>query len=100
VRLFDAGQPVDTSGALFGTDKNGPLVDAVELAQVLAGSRTVHDCHVRNWFRYAFGRTETTTDHELLQALQQDFWDAGGDIQALILAIVSSEEFRHWRADS
>ena len=53
VRTLDAGQPVDTSGALFGTDRDGPLVNAVELAGELAQSRVVHDCHVRQWFRHA-----------------------------------------------
>jgi hypothetical protein len=100
VRTQDAGQPVDSSGALFGTDKDGPLVDALDLAHVLASSRTVHDCHVLNWFRYAFGRTELPADDTYLASLEQAFWAEGGDVQALIVAIVMSDEFRSWRSDS
>lgn len=100
MRTLDAGQPVDTSGALFGTDRDGPLVDAIDLAHELAASRTVHDCHVRQWFRHAFGRTETADDDALLGELQQSFWDSQGDVQALVLEIVSSDAFRGWRAPS
>jgi hypothetical protein len=100
IRTLDAGQPIDSSGALFGTDRDGPLLDAVDLAQQLAASRTVHDCHVRQWFRHAFGRTESVDDSALLGQLQQSFWDSQGNVQELVLAIVSSDAFRLWRAPS
>lgn len=96
-RTLDNGHPVDTSGALIGTDNDGPLADALELSAALAQSRTVHDCHVLNWFRYAFGRTETAADDALLSELDQRFWDSGGDVLDLLVAIASCEQFRSWR---
>lgn len=99
LRTHDAGVPVDSSGALHGTDVDGPLADAVELAHTLASSRNVHDCHVLNWFRYAFGRSETPDDEALLADLQQSFWDSQGHVPTLIATITSSDEFRHWRAE-
>lgn len=96
-RDFDADQPVDASGALFGTDQDGPVAGAVDLAEALADSRTVHDCHVRQWFRYSFGRTETPADGSLLKRLGEAFWVSDGDIQGLILELVSTDEFRSWR---
>jgi hypothetical protein len=99
LRALDAGQPIDSSGALIGTDVDGPLADALDLSFALASSRKVHDCHVINWFRYAFGRTEAGADEALLTALDQEFWDTQGDVQGLIVAIVSSDAFRQWSAE-
>lgn len=97
IRSEDGGFPVDSSGALFGTDRDGELADAVDLAHVLASSRSVHDCHTTQWFRYGFGRSEGPEDDEFLVELRQSFWESGGDIRALLADIVASNEFRSWR---
>lgn len=99
VRLQDAGYPVDTSGALFGTDVDKPLVDALDLAHTLASSRTVHDCHVRQWFRYAFGRRRATQDVEMLDDLNERFWQSEGNVKELLLDIVTSDSFKKWRPE-
>jgi len=94
-RTTDNGYPVDASGQLIGTDVDRPVSDAVDLAHLLASSRTVHDCHVTWWVRHALGRDVTLEDRELLERLQDGFWASGGDIPELIVNIAASHSFRH-----
>lgn len=51
------GRPVDTSGAIAtGSDVDGPVADAADLAARLARSETVSDCFARQAFRFAAGQ--------------------------------------------
>lgn len=97
-RAEDGGIAVDASGELVGTDVDGKVSDAVELVHRLADSRVVHDCYVRQWYRYAFGRNETEDDEPALRELQDGFWAAGGDIPELVVNIVASFPFTHRRS--
>ena len=94
----DNGFPVDSSGELVGTDLDGPVVDAVELSQTLAGSRTAHDCHVVNWTRYALGRSTNGMDKKNIDELKKGFWESNGDIRSLLVNLVSSPLFRTTRS--
>lgn len=98
-RERDGEHPVDASGALVGTDQDGPVNSAVELSARLAQSRTVHDCYVRQWYRHAFGRDATSEDGPVLEALQEGFWASGGDIPGLLVNIAASHPFRHRRIE-
>lgn len=90
----DGGLPVDARGELRGTDIDGPFDGAVDLSQRLAGSVQVHDCAVTQTFRYAFGRSVVADDTCTLDELRADFLGHGGDLRALLLAIVRSDAFR------
>ena len=94
-RDTDNGYPVDASGQLLFTDQDGEVQNAVELMAKLGQSRTVHDCYTRQWFRYAFGRNETTADLPTLESLQEGFWDSQGNIVQLVVNIAGSYSFRH-----
>ncbi len=96
-REEDNGYPVDTSGALVGTDQDGPVANAVELMHKLGDSRTVHDCYTRQWFRFAFGRNESEADADVLTWLSDGFWEAGGDVRELMINIATSYGFMHRR---
>jgi hypothetical protein len=97
-RDLDNGYPVDATGELLNTDQDGPVNNAVELMQKMGSSRTVHDCYTRQWFTYAFGRNVTSDDAPTLLALQEGFWQSGGDIISLVVNIAGSYSFRHRRA--
>jgi hypothetical protein len=96
-RSQDNGQDVDASGELIGTDVDTRLEDAVDLSRQLSKSRTVHDCVSTQFFRYAFGRSETDSDAPALTYYQEGFWDHGGDIPELMLNIATSQAFRTLR---
>lgn len=98
-REYDGEYRVDATGQLAGTDQDGPVADAVELSTRLSQSRTVHDCYVRQWYRYAFGREATADDQPVLEALQEGFWASGGRIPELVVNIAASHAFRHRRIE-
>lgn len=92
-RDTDNGYPVDATGKLINTDVDGPVQNAVAMTQALAQSQTVHNCHVKQWFRYAFGRSETYLDRPYLDFVSEGFWASGGDIAELIVNIAGSKSF-------
>lgn len=93
------GMPVDQSGELVATDVDGPFDGVVEFAHALAGSQQVRECVSHQWFRYAFGRVEGERDACSLDVLTDAFEQSGGDIRALLLAIVETDAFRHRRVE-
>jgi hypothetical protein len=94
-RETDDGLPVDASGNVTGTDRDGAFVGAVELSEALAESDVVRGCATRQWVRYALGRAVSRDDACLLERLGARFDASGGDIRDLLVAIVTSPEFRH-----
>src|SRR5207249_1016022 len=75
-RTLDNGKPVDATGKLIRTDVDGTFVDARDLAHRLAGSPQVRSCMVKQWFRFAYGRTEAAADACTLQQLERRFDEA------------------------
>jgi hypothetical protein len=73
-RTQDHGQPVDTSGSLFGK----PVANATELANSLADSPNVTHCMALQMARYAFRNgaegTSDTTVKRLEDQLQNSGW--------------------------
>jgi len=54
-RTTDNGKPVDTTGALTGTDVDGTFNGPSELAAKLAQSASARECFARQWFQFASG---------------------------------------------
>jgi hypothetical protein len=94
-RTVDQGQPVDSTGTLNGTDVDGPFNNAIDLIKRLAGSQQVSDCFATEWFRYAFGRGESTDDTCSLQSLKGAFTSSQLDIQQLLVAVTQTDAFRY-----
>lgn len=92
-RATDNGYPVDASGEILGTDVDGTVTDAVDMIGRLATSRTLHDCVVLQWWRYANHRSEASEDGAALAALQDRFWDGGGVVPNLLVDIAISDAF-------
>jgi len=100
-RETDADTPVDASGALTGTDVDGPFDGLPELAGRLAQSAEVRTCAARMWFRWAFGRDESSQDDLCaIDALSAALRDHQGDLRALARATVLLPAFRAERASS
>jgi hypothetical protein len=90
-RSQDDGHPVDASGHVVGTDVEGPFVGALEFIDKVRGSAQVRDCYASHWMRYALGRHDTGCD--TLEAAEA-FARSGGNVGALVEAVVSSTAFR------
>jgi len=95
-RTQDQGLPVDSSGTIIATQTlNGDFNGGVDLATRLAGSSEVRDCVVRQWFRFANGRSEILADACTLGALDTDFDAKGHDLRELLVQIALSDAFRY-----
>jgi hypothetical protein len=94
-RAKDGAGLIDTRIDLTQTDAlNGPVANALELAQKLAGADEVRDCVARQWLRYAIGRNDTAEDEPSFKATSKAFRDAGGSLPELLVAIAKSDALR------
>ncbi|HEX3696493.1 MAG TPA: DUF1592 domain-containing protein [Polyangia bacterium] len=89
----EGGLPIDVSGELSGTDVDGPFVGAVALAKKLAGSDQVSACMVKQFFRFGFGRFETTDDDPTIQKLASQFQSNKRQILDLAVAMTQTPAF-------
>ena len=96
-RLKEAGQSIDATGSV--TDSDVPdFKDGVDLVNKMADSRDVQECYVKEWFRYGYGRGETKVDACTLETLDKAFWDKGGDVKELLVALTQTDAFLYRRS--
>jgi hypothetical protein len=94
-RELDNGKPVDASGAItFTRATNVKFRNGVELIEALALSPEVHQCYVRQVFRYMMGRIENDGDDVVLREAFEKFTASNLDSREIILSIVGSDAFR------
>lgn len=94
-RTRDQGLAVDTSGALFDTDVDGPIEDARALSERLAVSRSVERCYAERLASFVWGRTFTTPNNDAISALTETLHRSNGSTRALLRALVSTYPFLH-----
>jgi Protein of unknown function (DUF1592)/Protein of unknown function (DUF1588)/Protein of unknown function (DUF1595)/Protein of unknown function (DUF1587)/Protein of unknown function (DUF1585) len=94
-RKTDGGKPVDATSALAGTDRDGPVKDAVELMGRLAKASQVRTCMATQWFRYAFGRADTADDEGIVATALDQFARADYRIPDLMVGLATTKAFRH-----
>ena len=83
---------LDTTGLIQGME-NSDFTTPKELGRLLAESNACQRCIVKQLFRYAFGREETTADQPAIEALVAKFRDSGYRFRELIIALVTSDLF-------
>jgi len=97
-RDIDGGQPVDATGMLTETDVDGALDGVPSLATRLAASDEVATCTARQWFRYAFGRSEqlqSAGDMCAIDKLAGALKGPQGDFRKMVRATVRMAAFRN-----
>lgn len=92
-RTEDAGQVVDASGAPPLDGRNVAVHDAVELAGHLGGSRDVHDCYVKHWVEFAYGRPSAEQDEPLVTRLGEQSATEGLSMRELLVGLATSRAF-------
>lgn len=98
---LDVDASVTLAGAGLPPELGGQTVDgAIELLELLAESPTVARCYVSSLYAHALGRWAgsgtaelATADEATVDALVETFDQSGGQLDALMLAIVTSEAF-------
>jgi hypothetical protein len=99
-RLVEAGKPIDASGEVVGGDAPDTTFDgAIELGQMLADSEQVRTCVAQQWFVYGFGRTRGEGDDCSFDAMYSAFAASDYDIRELLVAMVTTDSFRHRRVE-
>jgi hypothetical protein len=96
-RATQNGKAIDVSGELVGTDVDGPFVGTAELAARIVDSEQAQRCLVRQWFRFALARVEHDDDACTVEQLHTRLVEQDGNVHALLVAIATSEGFRHRR---
>jgi hypothetical protein len=97
-RDTENGLPVDATGKLVMTDVDGEFDGAAALADKLAGSQQVADCMMKEWTRFALGRSETPEDACSLEHTKAQFSGADHDIKQLVLALTQTDAFLYRKA--
>jgi hypothetical protein len=92
-RAVENGLAIDATGELTGTDVDGAFTGAVGLAGKLATSKEVQSCYATQWFRFAYGRGENTSDACSLSTLTTRLAGANGDIKELLVALTQTDAF-------
>jgi hypothetical protein len=83
---------LDTRGEVAGIP-NSAFSDSSQLGRILAQSPVCQECMVRQIFRYAFGRLETSADEETIHQLFATFRDSGFHFKDLLIGLVRSPQF-------
>jgi len=88
-RDTDNGVPIDASGELSGVDLSG----AGDLGDLLADHPDVGPCMVRQLFRHAHARLDTSADEVTLSQLSTTFADKGHRFRDLLVELVVHDSF-------
>ncbi|MFO0677378.1 MAG: DUF1592 domain-containing protein [Polyangiaceae bacterium] len=92
-RTAENDRPVDATGTLDLGDLQGAYDGAVELSSRLATSERVRACFTKQWFRFGYGRSETSGDGDALHDLEARFAASGHRIPDLVVALTQSPLF-------
>lgn len=99
-RDVDGKTAIDASGRILDSlDANGAFDGALQLQERLRRSGQVRSCVVTQWFRYGYGRGETTVDRCTIAGLDAAFAKAGYDLRELLVALTQTPAFRLRRVD-
>lgn len=90
-RTTEHGKPIDATGEAVDTDL-GKFTGVTELAQKLVNSDDAAACWAKQWFRFAFGRLETSGDEAAVQALKTSLRKEG-TFRELLLQTTKSRLF-------
>jgi hypothetical protein len=83
---------LDTSGEIAGL-ANSRFTSPREIGRILAASVQCQECVAKQFFRYAMGRREGTSDRPAMERIYQDFKDSKFRFQELIVSVMKWTEF-------
>ncbi len=94
-RETDGGKAINDSGSLeIGSSVDGPVAGATEMAKKIASAPELGACVVRQWHRFALGRSESDADACSLHSLETNLESSGSSLRELVLAIPLQNSFR------
>lgn len=90
-RDLENGQPVDVSGALSGAGNDVEVDGVFELGLALSQTDAVRRCLARQTLRFALLRQTDQTDIPVIEDVLAAFADADYRLDALVLAVATSD---------
>jgi Protein of unknown function (DUF1592)/Protein of unknown function (DUF1588)/Protein of unknown function (DUF1585)/Protein of unknown function (DUF1587)/Protein of unknown function (DUF1595) len=94
---LEDGTPIDGDGEFVDDASLGTFSGPVDLANKLAAEPDVLSCMTTQWFRYATRRFESEHDECAIEQTNEKFAESGYDIRELLVAVSTSDVFRHRR---
>jgi hypothetical protein len=88
-----SGLPVDSRSELISSDVDGPVADALEMSQKLAGSEKVRECFASRWLFRGTGTSGDDASDCDREATLTAFAESG-DVRELLVNVVLSDAFR------
>ncbi len=92
-RADDNGFAIDASTTVLLDGTPVPVANALELAQALAASPSVHECYAKHWLEYANGRPIAPEEQPLVARLGQGSLVDDVSVKNMLVALVSSKPF-------
>ena len=92
-RTTDEGQPVDASSTVILDGAEHEVSNAMDLADLLAASPSVHACYAKHWVEYSAGRPAVPEDDALVQRLTAASLDGSASMEDTLVEIVKSTPF-------
>jgi hypothetical protein len=93
-RTDDNGHPVDAAASYPFADGAETYDGPIEWSRTLAASRQAHECYVRHWLEFGFGRQYAQGDAPLVQRVADASRQTDLPVKQLLVQLVQSPSFR------
>jgi hypothetical protein len=95
-RTTENGKAINSKTEISSTVAlDGPVDDAVDMIQKLAGAAEVQRCVATQWLRFALGRDDTPDDAPSLDEAVKGLQAGSGKLADLLSALAQSDSFRY-----
>jgi hypothetical protein len=98
-RDVDNGFPIDSSASFTFDGEAKSYTNAVELAGLIAESKSAHKCFAKSWIEFTMGRDLVSEDDGLTELLGEES-HAGASVREMLRALLVSDAFRYRLARS
>ena len=100
-RSQDNGQPVNAAASYtFNDGTRADYTGPVEWSRALAQSRQAHECYVRHWLEFGFGRAYAAGDRALVQRVADSSLMQAASVKELLVQLVQSPSFRSLKKEA
>jgi hypothetical protein len=93
-REMDNGFPIDSSSSFTFDGETKSYANAVELAGLIAESKTAHKCFAKSWIEFTMGRDLVAEDVGLTEMIGDES-HAGASVREMLRALLVSDAFRY-----
>jgi hypothetical protein len=94
-RSQDNGHAVDATASYPFADGDKSYDGPIEWSQTLAASRQAHECYVRHWLEFGFGRGYAAGDAPLVRRVADASRQTDLSVKQLLIQLVQSPSFRN-----